>query len=77
MEAEGSLPCSQEPASGLYRESDESSQHPPGLFFLRYILMLSFQLPLGLLVVWLSYQKRVFTYILSHAFYTLHLPNRP
>jgi hypothetical protein len=32
MESEGSLPCSQEPATGLYPEPDDSSPHPPTLF---------------------------------------------
>jgi len=32
MEPEGSLPCSQQPTSGPYSESDESSPHHPSLF---------------------------------------------
>jgi hypothetical protein len=32
MEPEGSLPCSQKPATGPYTESDASSPHPPTLF---------------------------------------------
>jgi hypothetical protein len=32
MEPEGSLPCSQEPATDPYTESDESSIHPHILF---------------------------------------------
>jgi hypothetical protein len=32
MEPEGSLPCSQEPATDPYPESDESNPHPPNLF---------------------------------------------
>jgi hypothetical protein len=32
MEPEGSLPCLQEPATGPYPESDQSSPHPPTLF---------------------------------------------
>jgi hypothetical protein len=33
MEPEGSLPCAQEPATGPYPESDESTPHPHKLFF--------------------------------------------
>jgi hypothetical protein len=32
METEGSLLCSQEPASGPYPDPDESSSRPPKLF---------------------------------------------
>jgi hypothetical protein len=32
MENEGSLPCSQEPATDPYSKSDESSPRPPTLF---------------------------------------------
>jgi hypothetical protein len=32
MEPEGSLLCSQEPATGPHPESDESSPHPPTFF---------------------------------------------
>jgi len=32
METEGSLPCSQEPATGLYLERNASSPHFPILF---------------------------------------------
>jgi hypothetical protein len=32
MEAEGSLSCSQEPATGPYPEPDESNPHIPNLF---------------------------------------------
>jgi hypothetical protein len=43
MEPEGSLPCSQKPATGPYPESDPSIPIP-----LRSILMLSSHLRLGL-----------------------------
>jgi hypothetical protein len=33
MESEGSLVCSQEPATGLYTESDQSSPHPSIQYF--------------------------------------------
>jgi hypothetical protein len=32
MKTEGSLSCSQEPATGPYSEPDESNAHPPTLF---------------------------------------------
>jgi len=32
MELEGSLPCSQQPATGLNPDRDESSPHPPTIF---------------------------------------------
>jgi len=32
MEPEGSLPCSQQPATGPFPEQDESSPHPPTEF---------------------------------------------
>jgi len=35
MEPEGSLPCSQQPAIGLYSEPDEYSPQPHTLFRLR------------------------------------------
>jgi hypothetical protein len=49
MEPEGSVPCSQEPSTGPYLESDESSSYHPILCLsLTAILMLSFHLRLGL-----------------------------
>jgi hypothetical protein len=38
MELEGSLPCKQEPSTGLYPEPDESSPYHPIEILLRYIL---------------------------------------
>jgi hypothetical protein len=32
MKPEGSLPCLQEPATGLYPEPDKSNSHPPKPF---------------------------------------------
>jgi hypothetical protein len=32
MKPEGSFPCSQEPDTGPYSESDETNPHPPTLF---------------------------------------------
>jgi hypothetical protein len=46
MEHEGSLPCSQEPSTGLYSEPDESNPYHPS--YLRSILILSTHLRLGL-----------------------------
>jgi len=33
MEPKGSLPCSQQPANGLYTNPEEHSPHFPNLFF--------------------------------------------
>jgi len=48
MEPEGSLPCSQDPATGPYPEPDESSPHLPTLLLLRSILTLPSRPRLGL-----------------------------
>jgi hypothetical protein len=48
MEPEGSLPCSQQPASGSYSEVDESSPRLPTFISLRSMQILSFHLHLGL-----------------------------
>jgi hypothetical protein len=45
MEPAGSLPCSQEPFTGLYPESDQSNLYNPNL---RSILILLSHLRLGL-----------------------------
>jgi hypothetical protein len=39
MEPQGSLPCSQKPATGPYPEADETNPHPPINIFLRPILI--------------------------------------
>jgi hypothetical protein len=52
MEPEGSLPCSQGPASGPFPEPVESIRQPPTLYLLRFILvsssLLDLDLPSGL-----------------------------
>jgi hypothetical protein len=48
MEPEGSLPCSQEPATCPYPEPNESNPHPPNPISLRSIFMLPSHLLLGL-----------------------------
>jgi len=48
METEGSLPCSQQPATGPYIELHESSPHLPHSISVRSIPVLSFHLRLGL-----------------------------
>jgi hypothetical protein len=47
MQTETSLPLSEQPATGPYPELSEINPHPPTLFPLRYILILSFHLSLG------------------------------
>jgi hypothetical protein len=48
MESEGSLPCSQEPSTGPYPESDQSSSYHPHPMAVRSILILSSHLRLDL-----------------------------
>jgi hypothetical protein len=48
MQPEGSLSCSQQPATGLYFESDKSNPHRQTLFPRRSISILSSHLRLGL-----------------------------
>jgi hypothetical protein len=48
MEPKGSLLCSQEPASGAYTESKMNTVHILLSYFLRFILILSSHLHLGL-----------------------------
>jgi hypothetical protein len=50
MEPEGSLPCSQEPATCPYPEPNESNPHPQTLFHQEPFLMMSSHLRLGLWV---------------------------
>jgi hypothetical protein len=47
MELEGSLPCSQEPYTGLSSEPDQSSPYRPNLSLVRSILMLNIRLRFG------------------------------
>jgi hypothetical protein len=47
MEPKGSMPCSKEPSTGPYPESCESNPHHP-ILYLRYILVLSTHLRLGI-----------------------------
>jgi hypothetical protein len=56
MEPQGSLPCSQEPATGNYPEPHASGPHPQTLMSIRSIVILNFHLPLkgvglGLVVI--------------------------
>jgi hypothetical protein len=44
MEPESSLPCSQKPVTGPYREPGKSSPHPHTLLFLEQFLISSFNL---------------------------------
>jgi hypothetical protein len=48
MEAEGSLPCSQQPPSGPYPQPVASSPHLPSLIIQRSILVLSSHVRVGL-----------------------------
>jgi hypothetical protein len=58
MELEGSAPCSQEPSTGPYRESDQSSSQHPHPIFLRSILILS--------RVWVTYKTGFGLDLLHH-----------
>jgi hypothetical protein len=74
---EGSLPCSQEPSTGLYAEPDWSSPYHP--FSLRSILILSTHLLLGLrsaLSFWLSHQYPIWIPLLPHSSY-MFCPTHP
>jgi hypothetical protein len=51
MEPEGSLPCSQQPATGPYPESDKSNLHPPKPISMKYILILSSHLYLIIIII--------------------------
>jgi hypothetical protein len=44
MEPEGSLPCSQEPSTGPYPESDQSSPYHTSFYLIHVLSFLSIQL---------------------------------
>jgi hypothetical protein len=62
MEPKGSLPCSREPATGLYPEPDVSSPLLPTLLFLRSSLILSSHVRLLLSCLFLSGFTYLYTY---------------
>jgi hypothetical protein len=69
MEPESSLPCSQEPSTGPYPESDESSPYDP-IYFFKTLPVLPCHLRLGLpngLFLSGFPTKTLYAFILSHA----------
>jgi len=79
MEPKGSLPSSQEPATGPYREPVESIPHPPNLFLLRPIPILSSHLRLdfrGATSIQVSDQNFLYISYFTHACY-MPRPSHP
>jgi hypothetical protein len=74
MESEGSLPCSQETATGPYFESDESSPYHPILFPLAFHLRLG--LPSGIFPFGFP-TKILHIRHLSHAYYIPYSSHPP
>jgi hypothetical protein len=77
MGPEGLLPCSQEPATSPYPESDVSIPHLPNPISLRSSLILTYYHRLGLLSFRIS-DKKISTHFSSlHACYIPHPSHLP